>query len=83
MQRERKTWAQVARMILIQIQGRPGGENLIALRFNPVAAGNVFPGFSIQTATNSADESRAFAQTVVELMSHYSREYEISSLTVH
>ncbi|ACA16379.1 hypothetical protein M446_1906 [Methylobacterium sp. 4-46] len=80
--RERKTWAQVAQLIVNQIRGHPGGENLIFLRFDRDAESKASPGFSTGTATASVNGSRVFARFAVELMRYYSREYDVTSFTL-
>ncbi|WP_157091500.1 hypothetical protein [Methylobacterium nodulans] len=83
MQRERKTWAQIATLVWEEIQCLPDGEKLLSIEFETALESEDCPGFTIETKGMSKRDNQALARAIAGLVSELRRQYDVRDYTLH
>jgi len=83
MKRERKTWAQIADMIVDEIQSLPEGEKLLSLAFEDASGSEDLPSFAIETDGMLEQNERALGCAVATLAANLSSKYDVRDYTLH
>jgi hypothetical protein len=83
MQREWKTWSQIATLIMKRIRQQPGGHGLLWLEFDEFDDEASHGTFTLETDGMSDDERERLAGCIVEMLLKLRLKYKISSITIH
>lgn len=83
MKLERKTWAQIADMIVDEIQGLPEGEKLISLEFEDAPNSEDLPRLLIVTEGVLAENQRVLGRAIATLVADLSSLYDVRDYTLH
>lgn len=83
MQREWKTWPQIAIMVLQQIKNFPCGHNLLWIEFKDIDDDNSMASFVMDTEETSDVEDVMLADYVIMILKKLRIKYKISSVSIH
>ncbi len=83
MQREWKTWSQIATLIMKRIWQQPGGHSLLWLEFAEFDDETSHGTFIIETDGISDKEHEILAACIMSMLLKLRMKYKISSATIH
>ncbi|WP_407530436.1 hypothetical protein [Methylobacterium oryzisoli] len=83
MKLERKTWAQIADMIVDKIQVLPEGEKLISLEFEDASNSEDLPRLLIVTEGVQEENQRVLGRAIATLVVDLSSMYDVRDYTLH
>ncbi len=83
MQREWKTWSQIADMIIAQLKQGPYGHGLHWIEFSDIDDERSLASFTLNTDDMSDREAEIVAGRVLDMLTELREKYKISSKTLH